>query len=65
MQILLILKDIILNNKRKFKVSIAIVSHQSTKYKLTRNIISELKNYVIFPKRDFIFISGKAVSFKV
>ena len=41
--------DIILENKRKAKVSIAILSHIPTNYKKTSLLIREMKQYYLFP----------------
>lgn len=40
----------ILENKRKSKISIAIISHVPTDYKRTALLIREIKQYVIFPQ---------------
>ena len=41
--------DIILENKRKAQVSIAILSHVPTNYKKTALLIREMKQYYLFP----------------
>ena len=41
--------DIILENKRKSKVSICVISHVSTNYAKTRLMIAEMKQYICFP----------------
>ena len=41
--------DIILENKRKSKISICVISHVSTNYKQTRLMIAEMKSYICFP----------------
>ena len=41
--------DIILENKRKAQISIAILSHVPTNYKKTALLIREMKQYYLFP----------------
>ena len=41
--------DIILENKRKAQISIAILSHVPTNYKQTALLIREMKQYYLFP----------------
>ena len=44
------IRDIILENKRKFQMSIIIISHASTNYTQTRLILTEMKQYILFIK---------------